>query len=72
MGLPVAHVGGIPIEETLGSYGPVLLLAAGVASAWLGARVRDLRARKRRRAARKRRPSSVNELRPTQHDESDS
>ena len=50
MGLPVAHIGGIPIEETLGSFGPVLLLAAGVASAWLSARFRDLRARKRRRA----------------------
>jgi hypothetical protein len=59
MALPAAHIGGIPIEETLGSYGPVLLLAAGVATAWLSARFRQLRARKRRRAAGKRRPSSV-------------
>ena len=51
MGLPFAHVGGIPIEEALGSYGPVLLLAAGVASAWLSAHIRHLRARKRRRAS---------------------
>jgi hypothetical protein len=54
IGLPVAHVGGIPIEETLASYGPVLLLAAGVASAWLSARIRHLRTRKRRRAEGKR------------------
>jgi hypothetical protein len=59
MGLPLAHIGGIPIEETLGSYGPVLLLAAGVATAWLSARMRHLRARKRRRAEGKRRPSQV-------------
>jgi hypothetical protein len=59
MGLPLAHIGGIPIEETLGSYGPVLLLAAGVATAWLGTRIRHLRARKHRRAAGKRRASQV-------------
>ena len=29
IGRPIAHVGGIPIEETLGSLGPALLLAAG-------------------------------------------
>jgi hypothetical protein len=40
MGGPVAHVGGIPIEETLGTFGPALLLAAGAASARLSARVR--------------------------------
>jgi hypothetical protein len=55
----IAHVGGIPIEETLGSYGPVLLLLAGLGTAWLGARFRHLRARKRRRAEGKRRPSLV-------------
>jgi 56kDa selenium binding protein (SBP56) len=59
MSLPVAHVGGIPIEEMLGSFGPALLLAAGVASAMLSARIRDLRARQRRRGAGRRRPSSV-------------
>jgi len=41
--IPVAHVGDIPIEETLGSFGPVLLLVAGAASARLSARVRHLR-----------------------------
>jgi hypothetical protein len=35
IGIPVAHVAGIPIEETLGSLGPALLLIAGVASARL-------------------------------------
>jgi hypothetical protein len=31
--IPVAHIGGIPIEETLASMGPALLLVAGAASA---------------------------------------
>jgi hypothetical protein len=35
MDIPVAHVAGIPIEETLASLGPALLLIAGVASARL-------------------------------------
>jgi hypothetical protein len=39
----IAHVGGIPIEETLGMYGPALLLALGAASARVGARLRRLR-----------------------------
>jgi hypothetical protein len=43
MGLPVAHIDGIPIEETLGSLGPALLLVAGAASATLNAHVRHLR-----------------------------
>ena len=30
--VPLAHVGGIPIEETIGSLGPALLV--GVAVAW--------------------------------------
>jgi hypothetical protein len=34
---PVAHVGGIPIEETIGSFGPALVVGLGVA--W--AKVRD-------------------------------
>jgi hypothetical protein len=36
----VAHIGGIPIEETIAMYGPALLLAAGAVSARLGARIR--------------------------------
>jgi hypothetical protein len=40
IGVPFAHVGGLPIEETLGSFGPALLVALGVAWAKLRARVR--------------------------------
>jgi hypothetical protein len=57
MCLPTAHVAGIPIEEMLGSYGPVLLLATGVASTWLGVRIRQLRTR--RRTAPQHGPSSA-------------
>jgi hypothetical protein len=35
---PLAHVGGIPIEETVAMYGPALLLAAGAATARLRGR----------------------------------
>jgi hypothetical protein len=44
-GLPLAHVGGIPIEETLASLGPVLLVAFGVAAANLRASLRRVRSR---------------------------
>ena len=37
--MTLAHLGGLPIEETLGMAGP-LLLAFGAASARLGARLR--------------------------------
>jgi hypothetical protein len=33
--VPLAHVGGIPIEETIGSLGPALAVGAGVAWAKL-------------------------------------
>jgi hypothetical protein len=42
----VAHVGGIPIEETVAMYGPVLLLAAGAASAQFRNMWRARRARR--------------------------
>ena len=42
---PFAHIGGIPIEETLGSLGPALLVAFGVAWAQLRARLRPVRSR---------------------------
>jgi hypothetical protein len=42
----LAHVGGIPIEETVAMYGPVLLLAAGAASARVRAVWRRQRARR--------------------------
>ena len=41
--LPLAHVGALPIEETLGSFGPALLVAVGVA--WAQLRTRLCRAR---------------------------
>jgi hypothetical protein len=41
IGIPVAHVGGVPIEETLGSFGPALLVIAGAASAQLKALFRN-------------------------------
>jgi hypothetical protein len=50
----IAHVGGIPIEETLGMYGPALLLALGAASARVGALLRRMRggaARETKRSA---------------------
>jgi hypothetical protein len=42
---PFAHIGAIPIEETLGSLGPALLVAFGVAWAQLRARLRPGRSR---------------------------
>jgi hypothetical protein len=38
-----AHVGGVPLEETLGMYGPALVVVLGAASARVGARLRRLR-----------------------------
>jgi hypothetical protein len=52
---PLAHIGAIPIEETLGSLGPALLVAFGVAWAQLRARLRPVRSRPsapRKKAAR--------------------
>jgi hypothetical protein len=43
-GVPLAHVGGLPIEETLASFGPALLLGLGVAWAKLRARLRGVHA----------------------------
>jgi hypothetical protein len=41
--VPLAHVGGIPIEETLGSLGPALLVGFGMGWAQLRARLRRVR-----------------------------
>jgi hypothetical protein len=38
-----AHVGGVPLEETLGMYGPALVVVLGAASARVGALLRRLR-----------------------------
>jgi hypothetical protein len=43
IGTPVAHLGGIPVEEALASLAPTLILVAGAASAALSARARRLR-----------------------------
>ena len=51
--LPLAHVGGIPVEETLASFTPALLLAFGAASATLRARLRQLRSRATHEAPRR-------------------
>jgi hypothetical protein len=49
--IPVAHVGGVPIEETLGSLGPALLVMLGMVWAQLRARLRWLRSRATERTA---------------------
>jgi hypothetical protein len=45
-----AHIGGIPLEETLGLYGPALLGVAGAAWASLGVRLRRVGRRPDRRS----------------------
>ena len=42
---PLAHVGGLPIEETLGSFGPALLVGFAVTWANVRARLRRVRFR---------------------------
>jgi hypothetical protein len=49
--VPFAHLGALPIEETLGSFGPAFLVAVGVAWAQLRARLRRTRARAGAQAA---------------------
>ena len=43
--IPIAHITGIPIEETLAYVGPVFVLLAGATLARLSARVRLIRTR---------------------------
>ena len=45
IGVPFAHVAGLPIEETLGAFGPALLVGLGMASAKLRARLSRSRSR---------------------------
>jgi hypothetical protein len=40
MSLPFAHVGGLPIEETIGSLGPMLAVGFGALTAMLRGRRR--------------------------------
>jgi hypothetical protein len=46
IGVPIAHVGGLPVEEALAMYGPALFLTLGAAWASLSTRVRGLRRRR--------------------------
>jgi hypothetical protein len=41
IGIPIAHIGGIPIEETLGSFGPVLVALIAAVSARLSALIHN-------------------------------
>ena len=43
MSLPLAHAGGIPVEETIGMVGPGVLVALGAATATIRARWRRVR-----------------------------
>ena len=47
MSTPLAHIAGIPIEESLLPLAPALLLAFGTASAMLRAQLRRARSRTR-------------------------
>jgi hypothetical protein len=64
IGAPLAHLTGIPIEETLESLGPALLVAFGVASAQLRARLHAVRSRAGTHAPRARQRGAVRPDRP--------
>jgi hypothetical protein len=53
--IPFAHIAGMPVEETIASLGPALLLTLGAASATLRARLRRARASTRHDVRRPRR-----------------
>jgi hypothetical protein len=55
IGAAVAHVGGLPLEETPGSFGPALLLGLGVLWTQLRARLRRVRSRATEHTPRARR-----------------
>jgi hypothetical protein len=42
--LPLAHIAGVPVEETVASFVPVLAVAGGCCVATVRARLRRLRA----------------------------
>lgn len=44
----LAHIAGIPVEETVLSFGPVALTGAGLAAAWVRGTVRRRPARRAR------------------------
>jgi hypothetical protein len=43
MTLVIAHIGGIPVEETMAGFGPVVAVAGGCCIATLRARWRRMR-----------------------------
>ena len=45
-----AHIAGIPVEETLLSFGPVFAVAGGAAGIWFRGRIADAKRRLRREA----------------------
>jgi hypothetical protein len=47
-----AHIAGMPVEETIASLGPALLVTFGVASATFRARLRRARSSARHEASR--------------------
>jgi hypothetical protein len=61
IGVPLAHIAGVPVEETLGSFTPAFLVVFGAASATLRARLR--RARSRDGAPDARQPSTKGQSR---------
>ena len=52
--IPLAHVAGMPVEETIASLGPALLLTFGAASATLRASPRRARSSATQNASRPR------------------
>jgi hypothetical protein len=64
--IPFAHIAGMPVEETIGSLGPAILLTCGAASATLRARLRRARSSARHDAPRARRDRAARAGRPRQ------
>jgi hypothetical protein len=59
IGAPFAHIGGVPVEEALGSLGPALLVAFGAASASVRARLQHVGSRATGRGHRRMRGRGV-------------
>ena len=60
-----AHIAGMPVEETIGTLGPALLLTFAAASATLRALVRRTRSSARHDAPRPRRGRAARVRRPS-------
>jgi hypothetical protein len=54
--IPIAHIAGIPVEETALSFGPVLLAGGGIAAMKVRDRVARIRARVASRGESRRLP----------------